>query len=135
MASYATRKGTTIMNTTLNPFVGTRRATETAGVTGDLAAQGVGGQDTGRAVGPRCEHPAMKLLVLGVLLVAATGEFSQVASTDPTPEPSPPYVIQSPAGPTVAGLRSLPPICGTVPRACSGNWNPDTGAWDFPPGT
>jgi hypothetical protein len=54
---------------------------------------------------------------------------------DPTPEPSPGYVIQGPGGPTVGGLRSLPPICGVQPRACAGNWSPDTGTWVFPPGT
>jgi hypothetical protein len=123
------------MNTTTNPYKEIQRLTETAGSTGDLVVQGVGDQGSGRTVGPRCEHPAMKLLVLGLLLVAATGEFSPIANADPTPEPSPPYVIQSPAGPTVGGMRTLPPICGTGPRACAGNWNPDTGAWDFPPGT
>jgi len=74
----------------------------------------------------------MRLLTIGVLLVAAVSTFVSPASADPTPEPSPPYVIQSPAGPTIGGLRSLPPICGVQPRACAGTWSPDTGTWDFP---
>jgi hypothetical protein len=68
---------------------------------------------------------------VAVLVVGATG----TAGADPTPEPSPGYVIQGPTGPTVGGLRSLPPICGVQPRACAGNWDPNTGAWVFPPGT
>jgi hypothetical protein len=76
----------------------------------------------------------MRLLVLGAVFTLNMA-LPMTASADPTPEPSPPYVIQSPAGPTVGGLRTLPPICGVQPRACAGNWNPDTGAWDFPPGT
>jgi len=62
------------------------------------------------------------------MVVAAPG----TAGADPTPPPSPPYVIQTPGGPAVGGLRTLPPRCTVQPRACSGNWNPDTGAWDFP---
>jgi hypothetical protein len=73
----------------------------------------------------------MKLVVLGALLVAAGAGFLAPANADPTPAPSPGYVIQGPA-PTVGGLRSLPPICGVQPRACAGNWNPSTGTWDFP---
>ena len=61
------------------------------------------------------------------LVIGATG----TAHADPTPSPSP-YQIQGPTGPTVGGLRSMPPIRGVQPRACAGNWNPDTGTWDFP---
>jgi hypothetical protein len=64
-------------------------------------------------------------------MVAAAG----TAHADPTAPPAPPYVIQTPSGPTVGGLRTLPPICAVQPRACAGNWNPDTGSWVFPPGT
>jgi len=64
-----------------------------------------------------------------VLVALAT---ATPACADPTPAPAPPYVIQTPGGPTVGGLRTLPPVCGVQPRACSGDWNPDTGAWDFP---
>jgi hypothetical protein len=73
----------------------------------------------------------MKLFVLGVLLAAAGVQFGTPASADPTPPPSP-YQIQGPNGPVYGGMRTLPPICGNVPRACAGDWNPDTGAWDFP---
>jgi hypothetical protein len=68
----------------------------------------------------------LAFVVLSALATAAP------AWADPTPEPSPGYVISGPSGPTVGGLRSLPPICGTQPRACAGDWNPDTGAWEFP---
>jgi hypothetical protein len=77
----------------------------------------------------------MKLVVLGVLLVAAGVAFATPAGADPTPPPSPPYQIQTPGGPVVGGLRSLPPICGVQPRACAGNWDPNSGTWVFPPGT
>jgi hypothetical protein len=75
--------------------------------------------------------PAIKTLAVVAMAVAVAG----TAGADPTPAPTPGYVIQTPTGPMVGGLRSLPPICGVQPRACAGNWNPDTGAWDFPPGT
>jgi hypothetical protein len=74
-------------------------------------------------------------IVLAAAGVGAMVVAAGTAGADPTPEPSPGYVIQGPTGPTVGGLRTLPPICGAQPRACAGNWNPDTGAWDFPPGT
>jgi hypothetical protein len=74
-----------------------------------------------------------KHLICASVLVGVTVWLTPgTAGADPTPEPSPGYVIQGPGGPTVGGLRSLPPICGVQPRACAGNWNPDTGAWDFP---
>jgi hypothetical protein len=73
-----------------------------------------------------------KQLVCAAVLAAWAVTVAGTAGADPTPEPSPGYVIQGKGGPTVGGLRSLPPICGTVPRACAGNWNPSTGAWDFP---
>jgi hypothetical protein len=67
---------------------------------------------------------------VAAMVVAAPG----TAAADPTAPPAPPYVIQTPGGPAVGGLRSLPPICGVQPRACAGNWDPDTGTWVFPPG-
>jgi hypothetical protein len=73
----------------------------------------------------------MRLLVLGGLLVAAGVTIVTPANADPTPPPSP-YQIQGPNGPVYGGMRTLPPICGVQPRACAGNWNPSTGAWDFP---
>jgi hypothetical protein len=77
------------------------------------------------------------LVVLSVIAALVTSAVASagVAAADPTPPPSPPYVIQTPAGPTVGGLRTLPPICAAQPRACAGNWSPDTGSWVFPPGT
>lgn len=68
------------------------------------------------------------LCAMVALVIAAP-----TAAADPTPSPSPGYVIQGPAGPTVGGLRSLAPICGVQPLACAGHWDPSTGAWDFPP--
>jgi hypothetical protein len=65
------------------------------------------------------------------MVVVAAG----TAGADPTSPPSPPYVIQTPAGPTVGGLRTLPPICAVQPLACNLTWDPATGAWDAPPGT
>ena len=76
----------------------------------------------------------MKLVVAAVVLFAATSTNVAVASADPTPAPGP-YVIQTPGGPVVGGLRTLPPICAVQPRACAGNWDPNSGAWVFPPGT
>jgi hypothetical protein len=77
----------------------------------------------------------MKQLIYAAVLVGLTVWLTPgTAGADPTPEPSPGYVIQGPGGPTVGGLRSLPPICGVQPRACAGNWDPDSGAWVFPPG-
>ena len=76
----------------------------------------------------------MKPLVLSGLLVAAGAAFAAPASADPTSPPTP-YQILGPNGPVYGGIRTLPPICGVQPRACAGNWDPSTGAWDFPPGT
>ena len=76
----------------------------------------------------------MKLLVLGGLLVAAGAAFAAPASADPTPPPTP-YQIQGPNGPVYGGMRTLPPICGAQPRACAGDWDPNSGTWVFPPGT
>jgi hypothetical protein len=73
----------------------------------------------------------MKRFVVAVLVLGVSPSLAE-AHADPTLAPSPPYVIQSPAGPTVGGLRSLPPVCGVQPRACAGNWNPETGSWEFP---
>jgi hypothetical protein len=74
----------------------------------------------------------MRLLVLGVPLVAAGVQFGTPASADPAPQPGPGYVIQTPGGATVGGLRTLPSVCAVQPRTCNLNWNPNTGAWDAP---
>jgi hypothetical protein len=90
------------------------------------------------AVGYRREDQRMTVHKAGAVLVAvviAMAAGTGTAGADPTPSPAPPYVIQTPGGPAVGGLRTLPPRCAVQPRACAGNWNPDTGAWDFPPGT
>jgi len=71
------------------------------------------------------------VLAVAAMVVVAPG----TAGADPTSPPPPPYVIQGPGGPTVGGLRTLPPVCAAQPRACNLNWNPNTGAWDAPPGT
>jgi hypothetical protein len=75
----------------------------------------------------------MKLLVLGTVF-PLNMLLAGPAGADPTPPPSP-YQIQGPYGPVYGGMRTLPPICGAQPRACAGNWSPDTGTWVFPPGT
>jgi hypothetical protein len=83
-----------------------------------------------RAVGPRGHHLMMtKQLICAAVMTAVSVVIAApaIAGADPTP-----YQIQGPSGPVYGGLRSLPPICGVQPRACAGNWNPDTGAWDFP---
>lgn len=72
------------------------------------------------------------VVVLVALLVAAGGKNLPPAVADPTPPPSP-YQIQTPGGPVIGGLRTLPPVCAVQPRACNLNWNPNTGAWDAPP--
>jgi hypothetical protein len=60
---------------------------------------------------------AVPLLDVGRVMVLAIA-VAGVAHADPTPpKPSPGYVIQGPGGPTVGGLRTLPPICGV--RAAS----------------
>lgn len=71
----------------------------------------------------------------GVNDTVLTAPTAGTAGADPTPAPSPPYVIQTPAGPTAGGLRTLPPICAVQPRACNLNWSPDTGSWVLPSGT
>ena len=73
-------------------------------------------------------------IVLAVAAVAAMVVAPGTAGADPTPPPSPPYVIQTPAGPTVGGLRTLPPVCAAQPLACNLTWDPNTGAWEAPPG-
>jgi hypothetical protein len=70
-------------------------------------------------------------VALTIAAVAAAG----TAGADPTPQPAPPYVIETPAGPAVGGLQTLPPVCAAQPRACNLTWNPNTGAWTAPPGT
>jgi hypothetical protein len=84
-------------------------------------------------VGLRWDNPMMKLLVLTTMfslniVVAGT------AGADPTAPPSP-YQIAGPSGPVYGGMRTLPPICGAQPRACAGDWDPNSGTWVFPPGT
>jgi hypothetical protein len=78
----------------------------------------------------------MTKLITGVAAVLVAFSSAGTAGAYPTPEPapSPGYVIQTPKGPQIGGLRTLAPICGTQPLACAGHWNPDTGTWDFPPG-
>jgi hypothetical protein len=72
--------------------------------------------------------------VTGVIAAMLAG--AGAAGADPgTPQPPSPYQIQGPSGPVVGGLRTLPSICAAQPRACAGNWSPDTGSWVFPPGT
>ena len=72
----------------------------------------------------------MRIAVLVALVTAVP------AGADPTTQPAPPYVIVgTPGGPVYGGMRTLPPVCAAAPRACAGNWNPNTGAWEFPPGT
>jgi hypothetical protein len=71
------------------------------------------------------------LVALVIAMAAGTG----TAVADPTPAPGPGYVIQGPGGPSVGGLQTYPPRCAVQPRACAGNWSPDTGSWVFPPGT
>jgi hypothetical protein len=92
---------------------------------------GRAGRAAVRGVRPGGDDHAMKRRMAARAL-AAQFCAPATAHADPTPQPSPGYVIQAPTGPTVGGLRSLPPICGVQPRARAGNWNPDTGAWNFP---
>ena len=66
-------------------------------------------------------------------VIAAMLAGAGTAGADPDPSPAPPYVIQTPGGPTVGGLQTLAPVCAVQPRACNLDWNPNTGAWDAPP--
>jgi hypothetical protein len=75
-----------------------------------------------------------KQLICAAVLAAVMGMAAPTGWADPTPAPSP-YQIAGPSGPVVGGLRTLPPICGTQPRACAGDWDPNSGTWVFPPGT
>ena len=75
----------------------------------------------------RARSSNVVVLAVLALVFGATG----TAHADPAPAPDP-YQIQGPNGPVYGGMRTLPPICATQPRACAGNWNPSTGAWDFP---
>jgi hypothetical protein len=77
----------------------------------------------------------MRFLAVGAAVIAVMVAAAGAAGADPTDPPAPPYVIQTPSGPVVGGLRTLPPVCAVQPRACNLNWNPSTGAWDAPPGT
>ena len=75
-------------------------------------------------------------IILAAAAVAAMVVTAGAAGADPeTPAPSPPYVIQTPAGPVYGGLQTYPPVCAVQPRACNLTWNPNTGAWDAPSGT
>jgi hypothetical protein len=72
-----------------------------------------------------------KVMTWVVLAVLAAIGTAGTAHADPTPEPGP-YVIQGPSGPVYGGMRTLPPICEVQPRACAGDWDPNSGAWVFP---
>jgi hypothetical protein len=85
-------------------------------------------------VGPRRHDPMMKKILGATVVAALAVVMAGAAHADPAPPPSP-YQIQTPAGRVYEGMRTLPPICATQPRACAGNWSPDTGTWVFPPGT
>jgi hypothetical protein len=90
---------------------------------------------TAPRVWPNWKELDMPKIVLAAAAVAAmvvAAPGTAHADPAPTPAPSPPYVIQTPAGPTVGGLRTLPPICAAQPRACDLTWNPDTGSWQAP---
>ena len=77
----------------------------------------------------------MRLLTLAAAAAAVTFVTPGTAGADPdTQAPAPPYQILTPAGPTVGGLRTLLPVCAAQPLACNLTWNPNTGAWDAPPG-
>jgi hypothetical protein len=74
-------------------------------------------------------------IVLAAAAVAALAVIfltPATAGADPTPAPSPGYQIQTPEGPTIGGLRTLPPVCAVQARACQLMWNPNTGAWQLP---
>ena len=75
----------------------------------------------------------MKQRLIATLLRAWAVVMAGTANADPTPPPSPGYVIQGRAGPTVGGLRTLPPVCAVQPLACDLRWNPNTGAFEAPP--
>jgi hypothetical protein len=78
----------------------------------------------------------MTKLITGVAAAVLVAFATAIpAAADPTPAPAPPYQILTPEGPAYGGLRTLPPVCAAQPRACNLNWNPNTGAWDAPPGT
>src|ERR1700689_5495304 len=84
-------------------------------------------------LGPCCHHRGVKRFIVALAVLGGVSLSLAEAHADPTPEPSP-YQIQGPNGPVYRGMRTLPPICGVQPRACARNWDPNSGAWGFPPG-
>lgn len=56
------------------------------------------------AVGPYCHSRGMKRFITVLAALWASLSLAE-AHADPTPEPSPPYVIQSPPGPAPQGGR------------------------------
>jgi hypothetical protein len=77
-----------------------------------------------------------KIVLAAAAVVAMVVAAPGTAGADPaSPQPPSPYQIQGPSGPTVGGLRTLPPVCAAQPLACSMTWNPSTGTWDAPSGT
>jgi hypothetical protein len=81
------------------------------------------------------EMNRVRNIVIAAAAVAAMVVGAPTAGADPeTPVPSPPYQILTPGGPVYGGLRTLPPVCAAQPLACNLTWNPNTGAWDAPPG-
>jgi hypothetical protein len=72
--------------------------------------------------------------MLVALVVLTVLSPAPLTVADPTPAPGP-YQIITPAGSTIGGLRTLPPICAVQPRSCAMTWDPSTRAWNTSPGT
>lgn len=70
--------------------------------------------------------------IITVFVGAVAAMAVGTAHADPTPAPGP-YVIQGPGGPTVGGMRTLPPVCLAQPRSCAMDWDPNSGTWTAPP--
>ena len=80
------------------------------------------------------QHRRHKTLLMCAVVALVFAAPPGTAGADPRPPPSP-YQILGPNGPVYGGMRTLPPICGVQPRACAGNWDPNSGTWVFPPGS
>jgi hypothetical protein len=75
----------------------------------------------------------MRLLALGVAVIATMVAAAGTAHADPTPPPSPGYQIPGPSGPQFPGVQTYPPQCLRNMLACGFRYEPGSGTWQ--PGT
>ena len=73
----------------------------------------------------------MRLLALGVAVIATMVAAAGTAHADPTPPPG--YQIPGPSGPQFPGVQTYPPQCLRNMLACGFRYEPGSGTWQ--PGT